>query len=327
MEGERSLVMPGTGGRKTRERTVAEPELNVVTGAFGYCGRYIARVLVDQGKRVRTLTGHPDRPNPFGAAVEAAPFNFDHPAALIENLRGAATLYNTYWVRFSGGGAGFEQAVANSRALIRAAAAAGVRRFVHISITNPSEDSPFPYFRGKAVIERTLITSGLSYAIIRPTVLFGGEDILINNIAWLLRRLRAFGVFGAGDYPVQPVYVEDLAALAVKMAERTESLVLDAVGPEIYTFDELVRLIREHVGSRSRIIHMPPWLALAAGRALGWLVRDVIITCDEISGLMAGLLRSNQAPTCPTRFSAWLRDHAGEIGNHYRSELSRHYRS
>jgi NADH dehydrogenase len=300
-------------------------DLHIVTGAFGYSGRYIAEQLLQRGYRVRTLTGHPDRPNPFGPQIEVAPFAFDAPVMLVENLRGATALYNTYWVRFTKGRASFDQAIANTEILIRAAVEAGVRRFVHISITNPSERSPLPYFRGKAIVERMLVESGLSYAILRPTVLFGKEDILINNIAWLLRKLPVFGVFGSGQYRIQPVYVADLAASAVEMAGQTENGVLDAVGPETYTFEDLVRLVRSQVGSRARIVHIPPALALATGRVLGWLLRDVVITRDEIAGLMADLLISGEPPSCPTRFSDWLAEHAAEVGTRYASELRRHY--
>jgi NADH dehydrogenase len=213
-------------------------ELNVVTGAFGYTGGYITRRLLSMGKRVRTLTGHPDRHNPFGEQVSVAPFDFENPAALIESLRGATTLYNTYWVRFSHGQATFDRAVENTKTLIRAAEEAGVRRLVHISVTNASEESPLPYFRGKGLVEKAFIDSGSSYAIIRPTLVFGAEDILINNIAWLLRRFPVFAVPGSGDYRVQPVSAEDVAEIAVSAAHHDENTVVDAVGPDTYTFDD-----------------------------------------------------------------------------------------
>ncbi len=305
---------------------MASSDLHVVTGAFGYTGRYITSLLLERGCRVRTLTGHPNRPHRFGDAVQAVPFDFEAPEKLTASLRGTAALYNTYWVRFERGGMTFERAVANTRTLIRAATEAGIRRFVHISVSNPSEDSPLPYFRGKAIVERALIESGLSYAILRPTVLFGKEDILINNIAWMLRRLPVFGVFGSGEYRLQPAYVGDVAALAVEQANRLENAVVDAVGAEIYAFEELVRLVRSAIGSRAIIAHVPPALALAASRMIGWLMRDVLITRDEVSGLMANLLVSSQPPTCPTRFSQWLREHADQVGIRYASELKRHYR-
>ena len=298
-------------------------ETHVVTGAFGYLGKYIAGKLLELDIDVITLTGHPDRPDPFNGRVRAVPFHFDNPEDLVKNLRGASTVYNTYWVRFDHAGAGYAKAVDNTKVLIRAARAAGVKRFVHVSITSPSEDSPFPYFRGKAELERTLIESGLSYAIMRPTVLFGKEDILINNIAWLLRRFPLFGVFGPGSYGIQPVHVDDAASLAVDLAGCGQNVIVDAVGPEIFTFEELARLIRRMVGSSSRIIHISPSLALMAGRLLGMLVKDVIITRDEIGGLMAGLLVSGRPPTCPTLLSDWLKDNAASLGMRYASEISR----
>lgn len=305
---------------------MSQTELDIITGAFGYSGRCIAQLLLERGHRVRTLTGHPNRPNPFGERVEVAPFNFDHPAALVESLRGATTFYNTYWVRFNRGETTFEQAVANTRVMLRAAREAGIKRLVHVSITNPSDDSPYPYFRGKAAVERSVIDSGLSYAILRPTVLFGQESILINNIACLLRNSPLFPIAGDGSYLIQPVHVGDLASLAVELAESAENKIVDAVGPEVFSFGELVRLIRDAVGSQARIAHLAPGLVLAGGRLVGAFLGDVVLTHEELGGLTDGLLVSNQPPTCSTRFSEWMKANAADIGTGYISEIEKHYR-
>lgn len=301
-------------------------ELHVVTGAFGYTGRYLTQRLLERGRRVRTLTGHPERPHPFGDAVEVAPLDFSRPAELARSLRGAAVLYNTYWVRFPHGEMTYEKAVENTRALFSAAEAAGVPRVVHVSITHASPESPFDYFRGKGVLEEDLRGRAFTRAIVRPTVVFGPEGILLNNIAWLLRRFPVFGVAGAGDYRLQPVFVEDLAALAARAGEQAESVELDAVGPEVYTYEELVRLIAGAVGVRARIVHLPPLMVLWLSRVLGWLVDDVLLTEDELKGLMADLLVSAGPATANTRLSDWLRAHADELGRRYFSELARHYR-
>jgi uncharacterized protein YbjT (DUF2867 family) len=300
--------------------------LNVVTGAFGYTGRYITQRLLVEGQEVRTLTGHPGRLNLFQDRVSVAPLNFDRPAELAASLRGATTLYNTYWVRFSRGGVSHERAVENSQALIHAARDAGVRRIVHLSVTNPSQGSPLPYFQGKAAVEKAVAESGLSYAIVRPTLLFGGNDILINNMAWLLRRFPVFAVPGSGEYRVQPVWVDDVAAIAVDAGRAEGSVVLDAVGPEVYTFNNLVALLARAVGSRARIVHLPPSLTFLCTKPLGWLVRDVVLTREEIDGLTAGLLVSQEAPRGGTAFSAWLGESADHLGQRYASELARHYR-
>lgn len=301
------------------------PELNVVTGAFGYTGKYITRRLLAMGKKVVNLTGHPNRPNPFGEPVSVALFNFDAPEKLTESLRGATTLYNTYWVRFTHGQVSYDRAVENTKTLIRAAEEAGVRRLVHVSIANPSKDSPLPYYRGKALLEEFIRQSTLSYAIIRPTVIFGREDILINNIAWLLRKFPLFAVPGDGSYKMQPIFVEDMAELTVNAGQQTENIILDAVGPEIFTFDEWVRLIAEKVRSNAHIIHMNPKWVFWLGSLIGWFVKDVVITKEEIEGLMANLLVTESAPTGKTRLSDWLEENAEVVGSQYASELGRHY--
>lgn len=299
--------------------------LNIVTGAFGYTGKYITRLLLQMREGVVNLTGHPNRPNPFGDKVTSIPFNFDRPAELAKSLEGAAVLYNTYWVRFTYKRASFEQAIQNTLTLFKAAKEAGVKRVVHVSIANPSEDSPLPYFRGKAILERALRGSDLSHAIIRPTVIFGREDILINNIAWLLRKLPIFAIPGSGDYKLQPVYVEDMAEIAVSAGHREVTAIIDAVGAEIYTYEDLVRLIAEAIGSKNRVVHVPPSAALVCSKLLGLLVRDVVLTREEIEGLMAGLLASKHPPTGKTSLSKWLKANAASIGIRYASEVARHY--
>lgn len=301
-------------------------QLDVVTGAFGYTGRYITDRLLSLGHAVRTLTNHPKCEHPLRDTIETLPLRFDTPSELTRSLCGASTLYNTYWVRFPHGQIGFEKAIENTKTLIKAAKEADVRRIVHISITNPDVTSPLPYFRGKAVLENTIVESGLSYAIIRPTVIFGREDILVNNIAWLLRRFPVFGVPGSGQYRLQPIFVEDLAKIAVQSGEQRATVVLDAVGPEVFSFDEFVRIIAQAIGSSAKIIHLSPGLALVITKLIGWFVGDVMLTHDEVKGLMSSLLVSSNTPTAQTRFSDWVQAYASDLGMEYASELVRHYR-
>lgn len=299
--------------------------VHAVTGAFGYSGRHITELLLAQGKRVRSLTGHPDRPDPFGGRVEVRKLEVGDPAALRGALSGVEVLYNTYWIRFAHGTASHARAVEHSRRLFDAAAEAGVERIVHVSITHPSPDSPLPYFRGKAEVEQALAASGISHAVLRPAVFFGGRDVLINNIAWLLRRLPVFGVV-PGSYGVQPIHVEDLARLAVEQGEGRTTVTLDAVGPEVFAFGELVRLVRRAIGSRALVAPVPPWLLLLTSRLLGPLVGDVVLTADEVAGLTANLLVSRGPPTARTRFTTWLGEHADGLGRAWANELDRHFR-
>ncbi len=297
--------------------------MDIVTGAFSHSGRYITALLLQRGIKVRTLTGHPNRPNPFGDSIEIAPFNFDRPDALAHSLEGAEALFNTYWIRYPHGELTFERAIANVKTLIDAARRTGVRRFVHLSITNASADSPLPYFRGKGILEQYLMDSGLSYAILRPAIIFGAEDILLHNIAWMLRRFPLFAIPGDGSYHLQPVFVGDLAQLAVDAADEPRNLAMDAVGPEIFTFNELVALLARTVASRARVVRVSPSVELFLAKLLSRLTGDVTLTRDEIRGLMADLLVSHSAPTAPTRLSEWLARNATNIGTRYNSELSR----
>jgi uncharacterized protein YbjT (DUF2867 family) len=302
---------------------MSDKTIHAVTGVFGYSGRYIATRLLKDDAKVITLTNSLTRPNPFGDRMRAFPLSFDDPKRLTESLAGVDVLYNTYWVRFNHRWFTHEQAVQNTLKLFTAARQAGVRRIVHVSITNPSEDSPLEYFSGKARLERALIESGLSYAILRPTVLFGREDILINNIAWALRRFPFFMIFGDGSYRLQPIYVEDLAELAVAEGKRSENAIINAIGPETFTYRELVNAVGEAIGKKARLFNVSPALGYAASRAIGWLMRDTFVTREEITGLMNDLLYVNAPPAGQTRLTKWMRDNAATLGKNYASELAR----
>jgi len=296
---------------------------HAVTGAFGYSGRYIAQRLLATGVPVRTLTNSPRLHGPCDARIEVWPLRFDDMDALTQSLSGVEILYNTYWVRFNHRQFLHATAVENTLRLFAAARRAGVRRVVQVSITNPSEQSPLEYFRGKAVLERALRESGLSYAILRPAVLFGGADILLNNIAWMLRRFPVFGVFGDGSYRLAPIHVDDLALAAVVQGARGENTVLDAVGPESFSYRELVRVIGQAIGFPRPIVSIPPWLGYAVGKLVGLALRDVVVTREEIEGLMAGLLHVDSTPLGTTSFREWARAHRDTLGRHYASELAR----
>ncbi|HXC80019.1 MAG TPA: NAD(P)H-binding protein [Candidatus Acidoferrum sp.] len=303
-----------------------EAGFDVVTGAFSYTGRFIARKLLDGGRRVRTLTNHPQRPGAQELDVEVAPLKFTDHAALVESFRGADTFYNTYWVRFRHGGVGFGDAVANTRILMSAAAEAGVRKVVHISVSNPSLDSHLDYYVGKARTEEIVRESGLLWAIVRPTLIFGPGDILINNIAWLLRNMPIFVIPENGRYRVQPVAGEDVAEIAVWAAAQPENVVVDAAGPDVMTYAEMVDSVAITVHRRPRIVHLSSRLTLAAGDVLGLFVRDILLTHQELEGLMEELLVSKAEPRGTRRLDNWLLRSTGSLGRSYASELSRHFR-
>jgi NADH dehydrogenase len=297
---------------------------DVVTGAFSYSGRAITDELQRRGRKLRTLTGHPQRAT-ANSGVDVRPLDFDDLPGLAANLEGATTLYNTYWVRFPHGALTHEVAAENSRTLFHAARRAGVSRIVHISITHPSLESPYSYFRGKALVERHLADAGVSYAILRPAILFGGDGVLLNNIAWLLRRLPVFAVGGKGDYRIRPIHVRDLATLAVSYGQIDEDTIVDAVGPERPTFIELVDQIRQAIGSRARVIRIPGAFLPLLGAGLNVILRDVLLTSDEYRAMSAGMADTSGPSTGQTPLSGWLQRHAEHLGTEYANELQRHY--
>jgi len=288
-----------------------------VTGAFGYSGRHIAGHLLEAGHEVVTLTNSPARVDPFGGKVAAFPFHFDEPRKLRASLEGAHALVNTYWIRFDQKRFERSRAVANTMVLFRAAKDAGVRRIVHISITNPDSTCALPYFRSKAELEADLKDLGVSYCILRPSALFGEEDVLVNNIAWSLRHLPVIGVFGAGNYKLQPIHVDDLAQAAARKAVATGDEIVQAIGPETFTYRGLVAAIRLAIGVKRPIMPVPPLLGYWGTRLVGLMVNDIVISREEIRGLMENRLCVDAPPLGTTRLTDWLEQHKDTLGRHY----------
>jgi uncharacterized protein YbjT (DUF2867 family) len=302
-----------------------ETGIDVVTGAFSYSGSAIARELISAGRSVRTLTGHPERAA-AGSPITAARLSFDDPDALVAAMTGATTLYNTYWVRFAHRDTDHELAVANSRVLFSAARSAGIKRIVHVSISNPSLDSPLPYFRGKAQVEQILAGLGVSHAIVRPAILFGGDDVLINNIAWLLRRLPIFAIGGRGDYRIRGIHVDDLARLCVCLGdEQQPDAIVDAVGPERPTFTELIASIRAAINSRALVVHIPAATLPPLATVLGYALHDVLLTREEFTAMSSGLADTPGEATGSTAITSWLNETGPTLGRQYANELNRHY--
>jgi uncharacterized protein YbjT (DUF2867 family) len=309
---------------------MTDDSVDAVTGAFSYSGRAIARELGEHQRRVRTLTAHPERAGSSTSEIEVAPLDFGDPAAMTHSLEGVETLYNTYWVRFPRGSVTHESAVANSRALFTAAKHAGVQRIVHISITHPSVESPYPYFRGKAVVEQALAECGVSFAILRPAILFGGDGVLVNNIAWLLRHLPLFAIAGDGNYRIRPIHIDDLARLAVEYGLPSsnsirQDAVVDAVGPDRPTFNELVVSIRHATGGRAALMHTPAALVPPLSRVLGLILHDVLLTSDELKAMMDGLADTETEATGRVSINDWLNENGDHLGRSYANEIERHF--
>jgi uncharacterized protein YbjT (DUF2867 family) len=297
-----------------------------VTGVFSYSGRFIAEALLARGWEVVALGRR--RPAPgesLAGRVDFSPLLLDDEEALVSALSGCEVLFNTYWVRFEHGGATFAEAIERSGRLFDAASAARVRRIVHLSVSNASADSPFPYFRGKAAVEEALRRADCAYAILRPTLIFGGrEEVLVNNIAWLLRRLPLFLLPAGGRCRLQPVSVFDLARIAAELGETDGNVVLDLAGPETFTFADFVAQIKDAVGSHAHLLSAPSGVVSTCSALAGLLLRDRLLTRDELGALTDNLLACETATT-ESRFSDWLKANASWLGNDYANELRRNW--
>ena len=300
--------------------------MDAVTGAFSYTGSAIARELLARDRQVRTLVRSPPPPgHPLAGSVEVAPLALDDEAALVSALAGVEVLHNTFWIRFPRGRSTFEWAIAASARLFRAAATAGVERIVHISVTRPSVSSPYAYFRAKAAVDELALGGPVPATSVRPSLVFGGrQEILVNNIAWFLRRSPAFAV-PRRPCRVQPVHVDDVARIAADAGESREPGIVDAVGPETFTYRELVARIGAVVGSRARIVALPERAVAALGRGAGVALHDTVVTAEELGALTASLLTSDEPPLGRARFSEWVAGQADWLGREYHSELERHW--
>jgi NADH dehydrogenase len=302
------------------------PARAAVTGSFGFTGRALTERLLAAGHEVVTLSRRSGTGDPLAGRIAVRPLDLERADELQASLEGVETLFNTYWLRFPRGGSTFELAVARSAALLAAARGAGVRRVVHVSVVNAAADAETPYVRAKAALEAVVRSSGLEWAIVRPTLTYGPDDILINNLAWALRRLPVYGLPGLGRYTVQPVHVHDVARICLEAAAGPSGMTLDAAGPETMRYRELVDRVRAAIGSSSIVVPMPGFLVLAAAWVLGLVVRDVVLTRDEIRELTSSLLTSHEPPRGEIRISNWLPANVDTLGRRWSSELARNYR-
>jgi len=294
-----------------------------ITGAFGYSGKYISEKLLGENYQVKTLTNSPHKHHPYKDKIEIAPLSFDNKDLLVKNLSGYDVLINTYWVRFNHKKFNHQGAVKNTKILFDASKEAKIKKIIHVSITNPDINSELEYFKGKAILEEYLKSLDINYAIIRPAVLFGKEDILINNMAWFVRNLPVIGVFGDGNYKLQPIHVEDFAKLIINRINVDKNVILNAIGKETYTYKQLLLAIMSGIDVHKKIINVNPLVGYWAGKIIGFLKNDVFITKEEIKGLMQNKLYVNDKPIGEISLQEWIKHNKHTLGKKYASELLR----
>jgi uncharacterized protein YbjT (DUF2867 family) len=294
----------------------------VVTGAFSNAGMAVAAELIRRGWFVRTLTNHSP---PTGSSIRATPLRFE-PDLLRAALNGADAFVNTYWIRFPYGGVTFETAVRNSRVLIEAARAAGVQRFVQVSVSNADENSALGYYKHKAVVDREVRESGLSYAIVHPTLIVGPKDVLTNNMAWFLRRVLVFAVPSGSGYRIQPILLPDVGRIIADAVEGTTSVDVEAAGREVVAFREYLRRLTRNMGLHRLFVSLPPPAIVAAMGPIGRMLGDTVLTPEEMRGLQQDRLVSRGTPLGTTSVFDWLASNASRFGHTYMNDTRRRFR-
>lgn len=305
-------------------------EINLVTGAFSYSGKYIADELLKYDHKIKTLTGHPDEESINFDKIDIFPYNFENYSELVTSLTGVTTFINTYWIRFPQKDITWDDVVSNSKILFDACKEAGVKKIIHLSVTNPSLNSPYPYFKGKAEVEDYLTSLDISYTIIRPALTFEDGDILLNNIAWLLRRSPLFGIFGDGKFMIQPISQLDLSKVVVSHIYDGKDTreIIDAIGPETHEFQDIIKMLNSATNSKTLILKFPGvlyWIPYLFSKIVGFFMKDTLLTRNEIGALKDNLLLTNSLPVADTSFKDWVSKNGDKLGSEYAHEINRHY--
>jgi uncharacterized protein YbjT (DUF2867 family) len=263
-----------------------DAKIVALAGGSGFIGRAIARrLLAGGGITVRVLTRNPEKARAHFdlPGVEFVSADIAQPASLKDALAGVSTIvdaiqFDGYPVENPQRGLTFERIdYGGALALIDAAKQAGVAQFIYISGAAADENSAHPAFRAKGRAERAIRESGLTYTIFRPSLVYGPQDKVVNGLARALRYAPVFGVPGTGRQKVQPLLVDDFAAcVMLAVSGRGRNGTYDIGGPDLMTFDEMMRIIMDASGHRRPLFHIPETIMRTVGGLLEKLPKPML---------------------------------------------------
>lgn len=275
-----------------------------VVGGTGFLGTAFVRELYERGHTVRVLSRHPEKlANLFrGRSVEARAADVTRPDSLPPALEGAEVVIHC--VQFPGypvedparGRTFMEVDARGTLRTVRAASQVGVRRFVYLSGVGADPDAPEAWFRAKGVAEQAVAASGMAGVRIRPSWVYGPEDVSLNRFVTVLRRVPLFfPQLGPGSQRINPLFVEDLAPVVAEAAteERADGTAFEIGGPITYSMDEIIRLVMEAIGLRKPIVHFPLPL-LRAGAAVLERVPGQLLSRDAVRFVTQGAVAHNE---------------------------------
>src|SRR4051812_43259387 len=281
----------------------AHRRLVTVFGGTGFLGRRIVRQLLDHDLEVRAASRRPERtasmfePNVAGLTLVRA--DVQNETEVIAALAGSYAVVNCVSLYVERGQDTFDalhvEAAARLSRLVRAA---GVDRLAHISGIGADPASPSPYISARGHGEQVVQTAFPSAILIRPAVMFGPDDAFLTTLVRLVRLLPVYPMFGRGETKLQPVYVEDVADAVTRLIASTGATsqpYYELGGPQIFTYEELLRTIARHIGARTRFVPMP----FVLWHALAWISEHVPgapLTRNQIALMQHDNVAS---PNCP----------------------------
>ena len=264
------------------------PRLLVVGGCTGLVGR---AVLAEFGgdRRIRSVHRRA-APSEAVAGVEWVGADASGLADWTPLLDGVDTVLTLAWYR-QARRRRFERLADGLLRLVRDAEAAGVRRFVHVSVPDApaSLETGLPYLTEKRRVDRGLEASRLDYTIVRPTMLFGPRDVLLSVMLRTIRRYHRFPMFGDGEYHVSPIAVSDLASILRREGERGGRRNVTVGGPRRWRYPDLTDALFDAAGLPPRYVTLGPRSSVRLARLLETLGSSLIYAY-EVEWLLSDML-------------------------------------
>lgn len=237
----------------------------VVTGASGYVGSHITRILVESGWPVRALVHNSQRVQSEGRLkgldLELIEGDVTRPETLAKAMQGASAVIHTVAIAIEKGDRRYEsinyQGTVNT---VEAAKTAGVRRFLNMSQLGASSRLPYRFLASKGKAQEYVAASGLDWTAFRPSVIWGPEDEFANTFARLIPLTPLiFPIIGDENTRFQPVWVEDVAACFAKALDDPSTVEKECElgGPEVLTLEEIERRTLQAVNSKRLMIRFP----------------------------------------------------------------------
>lgn len=265
-----------------------------ITGATGFVGGHLAARLVADGYRIRCLVRRPDHPRAgyleeLGAELAAG--DVLKPASLKAAAQGCGAAIHLVGIIMEPPGVSFRQVhVEGTRNILAAAAAAGIRRYIHMSALGAGPNATTTYFQTKWEGEEAVRASGLDYTIHRPSIIYGPGGEFINMLLRQVRLLPLVPVIGDGNYRLQPVSVHDVAACFSLSLANDHSIgeTFELGGPEALTYNEMLQVFCRVLGKRRGLVHLPLALVRPVVQLLEKVMRRPPVTTDQLKMLLAG---------------------------------------